>query len=191
MTAAPSSFNWSAPVAWVDSVPGVASAVPNNTVISYIAGARYYDVILSNPGTITLDMDPTIDTLKIAGTQSELVLPAGFMLTTVLSTTLSAGTLAMSGGVLSSPEMLINGGLLTGNGTIVAAGGNNGSTGWRCWPLFVPHGLLRPRGETPNGFAESRFGRPLGLPDWPGVQFGFPVPTQKILGLKRARVTRK
>ena len=131
VTAAPSSFNWSDPVAWVDSVPGVASAVPNNTVISYTAGARYYDVILSNPGTITLDMDPTIDTLKIAGTQSELVLPAGFMLTTVLSTTLSAGTLAMSGGVLSSPEMLINGGLLTGNGTIVAAGGNTGlcSTG--------------------------------------------------------------
>ena len=71
-------------------------------------------------------MDPTIDTLAIAGAQSQLVLPTGFMLTTVLSTTLSAGTLAMTGGTLVSPEMLISGGLLTGNGTIVAAGGNTG-----------------------------------------------------------------
>ena len=126
VTAAPGNFNWSNPAAWVDSVPGVVSAVPNNTVISYTAGARYYDVTLSNPGTITLDMDPTIDTLAIAGAQSQLVLPTGFMLTTVLSTTLSAGTLAMTGGTLVSPEMLISGGLLTGNGTIVAAGGNTG-----------------------------------------------------------------
>ena len=126
VTAAPGNFNWSNPAAWVDSVPGVVNAVPNNTVISYTAGARYYDVTLSNPGTITLDMDPTIDTLAIAGAQSQLVLPAGFMLTTVLSTTLSAGTLAMTGGTLVSPEMLISGGLLTGNGTIVAAGGNTG-----------------------------------------------------------------
>ena len=118
VTAAPGNFNWSNPAAWVDSVPGVVSAVPNNTVISYTAGARYYDVTLSNPGTITLDMNPTIDTLAIAGAQSQLVLPAGFMLTTVLSTTLSAGTLAMTGGTLVSPEMLISGGLLTGNGTI-------------------------------------------------------------------------
>ena len=67
VTAAPGNFNWSNPAAWVDSVPGVVSAVPNNTVISYTAGARYYDVTLSNPGTITLDMNPTIDTLAIAG----------------------------------------------------------------------------------------------------------------------------
>jgi hypothetical protein len=53
-------------------------------------------------------------------------LPAGRTLTTVLSTTLSAGTLAMSGGTLASPEVLISGGLLTGNGTIIAAGGNTG-----------------------------------------------------------------
>lgn len=126
VTAAPGNFNWSNPAAWLDSVPGVASAVPNNTVISYTAGARYYDVTLSNPGTVTLNMNPTIDTLAIAGAQSQLVLPAGFMLTTVLSTTLSAGTLAMAGGTLDSPEMLISGGLLTGNGTIIAAGGATG-----------------------------------------------------------------
>jgi uncharacterized protein with beta-barrel porin domain len=130
VTAAAGNFNWSNPAAWIDSVPGVVSSVPNNTSgpVDFNANqaARYYQVTLSNPGMITLDMDPTIDTLAIAGTQSQLVLPAGFTLTTVLSTTLSAGTLAMSGGVLSSPEMLISGGLLTGDGTIVAAGGDTG-----------------------------------------------------------------
>ena len=105
VTANPGNFNWSNPAAWTDSVLGQTGFAPNNAVVYNIVPgsnvtqntARYYDVTLSNPGTITLDMDPTIDTLKIAGTQSELVLPAGFMLTTVLSTTLSAGTLAMSG----------------------------------------------------------------------------------------------
>jgi uncharacterized protein with beta-barrel porin domain len=105
VTAAPGNFNWSNSAAWMDSVPGVVSAVPNNTignVVDYQFDiARYYNVTLSNPGTITVDMNPTIDTLAIAGPQSELVLPAGFTLTTVLDTTLSAGTLAMSGGTLA------------------------------------------------------------------------------------------
>jgi uncharacterized protein with beta-barrel porin domain len=134
VTANTGNFNWSNPAAWTDSVLGQTGFAPDNTVVyNQAAGsnftqntARYYDVTLSSPGTVTLDMDPTIDTLAISGAQSQLVLPAGFTLTTVLSTTLSAGTLAMTGGTLDSPEMLISGGLLTGNGTIVAAGGNTG-----------------------------------------------------------------
>jgi hypothetical protein len=130
VTGATGSFNWSNPAAWVDSVPGVVSAVPNNTSgpvdIDANQAARYYDVTLSNRGTITLDMDPTIDTLAISGAQSQLVLPAGFTLSAVLSTTLSAGTLAMTGGTLDSPEMLISGGELTGNGAIIAGGGDTG-----------------------------------------------------------------
>jgi hypothetical protein len=120
-------FNWSNRTAWTDSFPDAANpngAVPNNTIpanITQTSAARYYQVTLSNPGTVTLDMNPTIDTLAIAGAQSQLVLPAGFTLTTVLNTTLSAGTLAMSGGVLSSPGLLISGGLLTGNGTVTGA----------------------------------------------------------------------
>jgi hypothetical protein len=124
-------FNWSDPAAWSDSVPGQPPFVPNNETPVNNQGAnfalnraRYYQVTLSNPGTITLDMNPTIDTLAISGAQSKFILPAPFTLTTVLSTTLSDGTLAMSGGTLSSPEMLISGGLLTGEGTIIAAGGN-------------------------------------------------------------------
>lgn len=52
-------------------------------------------------GKITLNMNPTIATLAIAGAQSQLVLPSGFTLTTVLNTTLSAGMAAMSGGTLA------------------------------------------------------------------------------------------
>jgi hypothetical protein len=33
--------------------------------------ARYYDVTLSNPGTITLDVNPQIDNLSIMGAQSQ------------------------------------------------------------------------------------------------------------------------
>jgi len=74
VAAASGNFNWNNPTAWVDSVPGVASAVPNNTT-NYIDSegdkvARYYNVTLSNPGKITLDMNPQIDSLSIAGAQS-------------------------------------------------------------------------------------------------------------------------
>jgi len=73
-------------------------------------------------------MNPTIATPAIATPQSVLALPAGDMLSTVLGATLSAGTLAMSGGLLSSPSTLISGGLLIGKGTIVVCGGNTGGT---------------------------------------------------------------
>jgi outer membrane autotransporter protein len=147
VTAAAGNFTWSNPAAWVDSVPGVVSAVPSNTVAGYTVGARYYDVTLSNPGTITLDMNPTIDTLAIAGAQSQLVIDAPYTLGVVVSTTLSAGTLAMRGGTLISPEFLMSGGLLTGNGTIVAAGGEAGfNTGLCNSGMCVTGGAVAPVG---------------------------------------------
>ncbi|MBV8512070.1 MAG: autotransporter domain-containing protein [Xanthobacteraceae bacterium] len=133
VTAAAGNFNWSNQAAWIDAFPDPANpngAVPNNTggPVNFSANeaARYYQVTLSNPGTVTVDMSPTIDTLAISGTNSRLIVPTSFTLTTVLSTTLSAGTLAMRGGTLSSPELLISGGSLIGEGTINSAGGNTG-----------------------------------------------------------------
>src|SRR5262249_21800238 len=117
VTAAPGNFYWSNPVAWIDSVPGVTSAVPNNTT-NFIDGegdtvARYYNVTLSNPGTINLDMNPTIDTLAIAGAQSQLVIGGPFTLQVLLDTTLSAGTLTMlPGGILATGTYTQTGGLL-------------------------------------------------------------------------------
>jgi subtilase-type serine protease len=61
VTAAAGTFSWSNPAAWIDSVPGVQSRVPDNTrgEVNFNANeaARYYDVTLNNPGTITLDMN--------------------------------------------------------------------------------------------------------------------------------------
>ena len=50
---------------------GCPGAVPNNTCGTDIdcedKVARYYNVILRNAGTITLDMDPEIDSLSMQG----------------------------------------------------------------------------------------------------------------------------
>jgi outer membrane autotransporter protein len=133
VTANAGNFTWSNPAAWNDSVLGQTGFAPNYAIkynqaegTDYAQNyARYYQVTLRNPGTITLDMSPQIDTLTISGAQSQLILPAPFTLTTVLSTTLSNGTLTMRGGSLFSPEVLIGGGLFTGNG-IICNGGNAG-----------------------------------------------------------------
>jgi subtilase-type serine protease len=117
MTAAAGNFNWSNPAAWTDRVAGVAPAVPNNTV-NYIDSegdkvARYYNVTLSNAGTITLDMNPQIDNLSIMGLQSQLVIGGPYTLQVLLDTRLSAGTLTMlPGGILATGTYTQTGGLL-------------------------------------------------------------------------------
>ena len=122
VTAAAGNFNWSNPAAWIDSVNGIAPLAPNNTV-NYIDSegnivARYYNVTLSNAGTITLDMSPQIDTLSIEGAQSQLIIGSPYTLEVLLGTMLSAGTLTMAGGTLATSELMMSGGLLTGGGTI-------------------------------------------------------------------------
>jgi hypothetical protein len=101
--------------AWIDSVPGVIRAVPDNTrdnVADYENDtARYYRVTLSNPGTITLDMNPQIDALSIEGAQSQLVIGAPYTLEVLLDTSLSAGTLTMlPGGTLTTGTYTQTGG---------------------------------------------------------------------------------
>src|SRR5262244_3061952 len=120
VTAAPGNFNWSNPAAWIDAFPDAArpnGAVPDNTrgEVNFDANeaARYYDVTLNNPGTITLDMNPQIDWLSIAGAQSQLVIGAPYTLEVLLGTTLSAGTLTMlPGGTLATGTYTQTGGLL-------------------------------------------------------------------------------
>jgi outer membrane autotransporter protein len=117
VTARAGNFNWSNPAAWIDSVPGVASTVPTNTV-NFIdpegdTVARYYNVTLGNPGTITLDMNPQIDNLSIMGAQSQLVIGGPFTLQVLLDTRLSAGALTMlPGGILATGTYTQTGGLL-------------------------------------------------------------------------------
>src|SRR5262249_4683995 len=119
VTAAPGNFNWSNPGAWIDAFPDPArpnGAVPDNTRgsvdINANQAARYHDVTLSNPGTITLDMDPQIDWLSIEGAQSQLVI-GGHTLEVLLDTRLSAGVLTMlPGGILATGTYTQTGGLL-------------------------------------------------------------------------------
>jgi outer membrane autotransporter protein len=131
VTAAPGTFNWSNPAAWIDAFPDPArpnGAVPDNTRggadINANQAARYYGVTLSNPGTITLDMNPQIDALSILGAQSQLVIGGAYTLQVLLNTTLSAGILTMlPGGTLATGTYTQTGGLLQFQ---LAPGGANG-----------------------------------------------------------------
>ena len=152
VTAAPGNFNWSNPGAWIDAFPDPArpnGAAPDNTRGSVdFAGnqaARYYDVTLGNPGTITLDMNPRIDTLSIAGAQSQLVIGAPYTLEVLLGTTLSDGTLTMAGGTLANSQFLMSGGLLTGNGTIAGSPNFQGPCGSNVC-VTVNNGMVAPVG---------------------------------------------
>jgi len=164
VTAAAGNFNWSNAAAWVDSVPGVAAASPDNTVgnVANFATdvARYYQVTLSNAGTITLDTNPSVDTVAISGGQSQLLLPTGFLLTAVTSTTVSAGSLTLSGGGLATPTINLTGGFIQGNGTLtgttdsanVTTFTNNGGT-------LAPLGTLVVQGtftQTAGGTTQFR-----------------------------------
>ena len=89
---------------------GCKARTPDNTRgsvnINANEAARYYDVTLSNPGTITLDMNPQIDALSIAGAQSQLVIGGPYTLQVLLDTTLSAGILTMlPGGILATGSL--------------------------------------------------------------------------------------
>jgi outer membrane autotransporter protein len=120
VTAASGNFNWSNPAAWIDPFPDAArpnGAVPDNTRgqvnIDANEAARYYNVTLANPGTITLDMNPQIDNLWIMGAQSQLVIGGPYTLEVLLDTRLSAGALTMlPGGILATGTYTQTGGLL-------------------------------------------------------------------------------
>src|SRR6202047_1593676 len=128
VTAAAGNFNWSNPAVWIDSVPGVQSRVPDNTRgsvdINANEAAHYYQVTLSSPGTITLDMNPQIDTLSIVCEPSQLVIGAPYTLEVLLGTMLSAGILTMlPGGTLTTGFYTQTGGLLQYQLTPRGAGG--------------------------------------------------------------------
>jgi outer membrane autotransporter protein len=131
VTAKAGNFNWNNPSAWMDEFTDTArpnGAVPNNTVgIVDPEGAtvaRYYNVTLSNPGTITLDMNPQIDNLSIMGVQSQLVIGGPYTLQVLLDTTLTAGTLTMlPGGILATGTYTQTGGRLQ---YVLAPGGGSG-----------------------------------------------------------------
>ncbi|WP_294535087.1 autotransporter domain-containing protein [uncultured Rhodoblastus sp.] len=159
VTAVAGSHDWSDAAAWKDNatdrIYGKKGVAPDNTDSANETNvARYYNVELRNDGTITLDRNVTIDKLTVSGMESVLVLQTGTSLTTVLNTSLSAGKLSFTGGALVSPEVGVTGGVVTGNGTIVATGGNTGvcPTGvCNTGGVFAPVGTLKIEGNYTQG----------------------------------------
>ena len=149
MTAAAGNFNWSNSSAWIDAFPDPArpnGAVPDNTRgsvnINANEAARYYDVTLNQPGTITLDMNPQIDALSIAGAGSQLVIGGPYTLQVLLDTRLSAGALTMlPGGNLATGNYTQTGGLLTGGGTIAGS------------PNFKDHAVITCASPSPTAWS--------------------------------------
>ena len=140
-------FSWSQSAAWVDSFG--RSEAPNNrdgNFDEFGTLGRYYDVTIGPSTIMSLDMSPMIDRLSIAGAGSQLSIAAPFTLNVLVGTALSAGKLTMSGGTLVSPEFLISGGLLTGNGAIIANPAAGFMTGLCNTGVCVSGGTVAPVG---------------------------------------------
>ncbi len=102
--------------------------------------ARYYDVTIGAPGTITLEagMAITVDKLTIDGPFANLNIAQGGVLSTLIVTNSFAGELHVDGTLNSPNGVLMYGGVLSGSGTVngsvafllgAVAPGTNGSTG--------------------------------------------------------------
>ena len=97
--------------------------MPNDTDGDVTTGApaRYYDVTLSANGTTTLSgSQKVIDRLTISGSGAGLTIAADAGLASLIDTTVSAGTLTVDGQYVSIGDFDLIGGLLQGNGTVIA-----------------------------------------------------------------------
>ncbi|MBA2933186.1 autotransporter domain-containing protein [Sphingomonas sp. CGMCC 1.13654] len=107
----------------VQGAPGSSNFVPDDTDGDVTTGApaRYYDVTLSADGTTTLSgADIIIDRLTISGAKSNLTIAADANLGTLIDTTQANGVMTVDGQYVSIGEYYLAGGLLQGNGSVVA-----------------------------------------------------------------------
>jgi uncharacterized protein YhjY with autotransporter beta-barrel domain len=107
----------------VQGAPGSSNFVPNDTDGDVTTGApaRYYDVTLSAAGTTTLSgADIVIDRLAISGANSGLTIAADANLGTLIDTKQTNGVMSVDGQYVSIGEYYLVGGLLQGNGTVIA-----------------------------------------------------------------------
>ena len=198
VTAAAGNFNWSNAAAWIDSVPGVQSRVPDNTRgsvnIAANQAAFYYEVTLGNPGTITLDMNPQIDALSIAGAQSQLVIGGPYTLEVLLNTTLSAGALTMlPGGTLTTGFYTQTGGLLQfqlapgGSGRIQVA--NTATLGGTLGVAVTPglYGLSTPYTLLTAGAVSGQFAQFMSSPPSAFLSLSGPVYSPTSVGVTLTR----
>lgn len=157
------------------SGPGSTNFVPNNTVgvvgTPFVNAARFYEVILNNSGVVTLSSFRTIDRFGMTNAGAGLTINGGGSLTTVMGSTMAAGTminngafraraLTVTGGKvqgtgtfnMSSPEAQFTSGAFTLNGGVLAPGNSIGTTNVVGNYVQGPSGLLEI--EVANGSAD-------------------------------------
>ncbi len=124
------SFNWSNANAWVDT--NGYREVPDNIEGSFAgpfgAVGRYYDVSLTHASNIRVDMSPTVDSLSIAHQAAVLNILPESRLTTVLDTQILTGEI-VANGVLATQLLSLQGGYLSGTGSVEVANGLQHMTG--------------------------------------------------------------
>lgn len=117
---------WSDARGWSNGVP----ANVDGNFEGWGTLGRYYNVTIGDRSDVTLDTDPVIDSLRIAGNGARLDIAAHRQLTSLLGVTASAGTLVVDGTLASGGAVRLTGGTLQGAGTIAAPYGvvNTGAT---------------------------------------------------------------
>jgi hypothetical protein len=105
-----------------NGLPGATNFVPNNTNGDRLTGVsgRYYDVTLSNAGTVTLNSAVTIDRFSIAGAQSQLTVASGGSLSSLIDFNQVTGIVQNNGTITSGGDYFFLSGLLSGTGRVNA-----------------------------------------------------------------------
>ena len=100
---------------------GSTNFIPSNTNgtigTPFVGAARFFDINLSNAGTVTLSSAKTIDRLRVSGATSGLTINAGGSLTSIMTSTISAGNLTVNG-TYNTRGLNITGGKVQGTGSI-------------------------------------------------------------------------
>jgi len=120
---------WSDALAWTDTQG--RHSIPNNADGSFSGrgqSGRYYQVKLNSPGTLTVDIDPTTDSLTVAGTGTVLSVPNSRTLNVLTDTQLQNGKITLTG-VLNTTSFSMSGGQLTGTGRLTASNGATVTSG--------------------------------------------------------------
>jgi uncharacterized protein YhjY with autotransporter beta-barrel domain len=102
------------------SGPGSTNFVPNNTNgaigTPFVNAARFYDVRLTNAGTVTLSSARTVDRFGMTNTGAGLTINAAGRLDTIMASSMSAGLL-INNGIFSPRAFTVTGGKVQGAGT--------------------------------------------------------------------------
>jgi outer membrane autotransporter protein len=108
-------------VAWSDRTAWSEGEVPDNRAGSLLGppgqAGRFFNVQLTEPGNVGLDINATIDGLNVRGGRSALDIAANRTLQVITGSQMEAGRLAVNG-TLGTPNLQMFGGILSGTGRI-------------------------------------------------------------------------